>query len=124
MMVDQKYLTTAMPDNSTAVPKRTAYSTMDLYIYYRVAAAAAATLASSVADMQDVLRNTVAGGLHCGLKRRPQAVDGWHTWMEIYLNAPENFETQLTTAFAASSLPALTEGNRHVEYFLECLPCA
>lgn len=124
MMNEEKYITTATPDSSVAIPKRMAHSTMDLYIYYRVAATAAAALTASVADMQDILRNSVPGGLHCGLKRRPQAVDGWHTWMEIYLGAPENFETQLSEAVAGSNLPALTEGSRHVEHFLECLPCA
>lgn len=97
---------------------------MDLYVYYRVATAEAEILQAAVAEMQCFLRDTVAGGLHCGLKRRPQPVDGWHTWMEIYLGVPDGFETLLATALAASRLPALTEGRRHVEYFLECLPCA
>lgn len=95
---------------------------MDLYIYYRVAAASEMSLRDAVGRLQASLRQQ--HGVRCGLKQRPLAVDGRHTWMEIYLAVPTGFEADLDRAIVATELPTLIEGSRHTEYFVDCLPCA
>ena len=95
---------------------------MDLYIYYRAATSAAPALQAQVALLQATLRDR--HGICCGLKQRPHAVDGRDTWMEIYLAVPAGFEQTLETALAQTGLPLLIDGHRHIENFLDRLPCA
>lgn len=97
-------------------------SLMDLYIYYRARAVDAQRLQTAVGVMQDALRS--ACHVRCGLKRRPQAVEDRHTWMEVYLSAPADFEILLDAALTRTDLPSLIDGSRHNEYFLDSLPCA
>ena len=89
---------------------------MDLYIYYRVAAAHAAQFASAAAAMQAALssRHQVASAL----KRRPDIKDGHHTWMEVYQAVPENFALIIEQAVEQSGIAALIEGPRHTEFFI------
>src|SRR5689334_17044212 len=69
---------------------------MDLYIYYRVRTEDATRFQARAAAMQQALaRDHGIGG---ALKRRPEAKDGMHTWMEIYAAAPENIESTLANA--------------------------
>ena len=95
---------------------------MDLYIYYRCAVEDAALVQAQVAVLQQALRSQYQA--RCGLKRRPAATNGEHTWMEIYLGVPADFGAVIDSAFAASALPGLLIGSRHAEHFLDCLPCA
>ena len=94
----------------------------DLYIYYRARCENAQALQSAVHAMQRRLAQeyAVAGAL----KRHPEQQQGCHTWMEVYLAAPDGFETRLEHAVAQSGLGALIEGPRHIEYFLDFSPCA
>jgi hypothetical protein len=93
----------------------------DLYIYYRAAVMDAPKVLAAVKSLQRDLRRNY--GVQCGLKQRPEATDELHTWMEIYLNAPIEFEAALSIALSGSSLSILIVGKRHTEYFLDCLPC-
>lgn len=95
---------------------------MDAYIYYRVAALSEKAVPVAVRHLHTHLRLT-GERLSCGLKRRPDVVDGFHTWMEIYENVPEGFASRLENALVNSPLQSLIDGRRHVEYFMECQPC-
>jgi predicted enzyme related to lactoylglutathione lyase len=95
---------------------------MDLYIYYRVRTEDATRFQARAAAMQQALaRDHGIGG---ALKRRPEAKDGMHTWMEVYAAAPENIETTLASVLSTSGLAELIDGNRHHEYFMDVIACA
>ncbi|KAF3998943.1 DUF4936 family protein [Glaciimonas immobilis] len=89
---------------------------MDLYIYYRVATERAPQLAHTVTAMQAELsrRHQVASAL----KRRPEVKDGHHTWMEVYLDIPDDFTTHVAQAALKSGADTLIEGQRHAELFI------
>jgi hypothetical protein len=95
---------------------------MDLYIYYKVKEADAASLQAAVVSMQTTLaqRAGVAGQL----KRRPESRDGLQTWMEVYSAAPEQFAAELDNAAAAAGLSRWISGARHSEVFMDITPCA
>ncbi len=95
---------------------------MDSYIYYRVPQTQAQTLQTRVAAMQ--ARLSLQYGMTAALKRRPEAKDGYHTWMEVYLAAPESFDTILAQAVVEAELNSLIVGERHTELFLDLSPCA
>ena len=95
---------------------------MDLYVYYRAQRNEASSIQTAVGMLQQRLRQH--SGVRCGLKQRPRVKDERDTWMEIYLAVPDDFEAALAAAVAVSPLQQLIDGDRHVEYFLECLPCA
>lgn len=95
---------------------------MDLYIYYRVQVADAALYLTKITEMQDNLSRQY--GVRTALKRRPEEQDGLHTWMEVYLEVAEGFETKLEQAVANSELPAMIAGKRHMEHFLDLTLCA
>jgi hypothetical protein len=95
---------------------------MDLYIYYRVAEAAAGNLLPQVRAMQAGLAQ--AHGVATALKRRPEASNGLQTWMEIYQNVPQGFADHLARALEQTSIAALTEGGRHTEIFVDFAECA
>ena len=95
---------------------------MDLYVYYRARQADAPAIQAAVAILQQQLRQRC--GMRCGLKQRPRVDGERDTWMEIYLAVPADFEAALEAAVAESALRQYLDGDRHVEYFLECLPCA
>ncbi len=95
---------------------------MDVYVYYRVRDALSAELQTRASALQAGLRR--ACGVHSRLKRRPGSTDGLQTWMEIYLDIPEDFDAVLERAVAEANLLPLIDGSRHVEYFLDCSPCA
>ena len=108
---------------------------MDLYIYYHAAAVNAASVQAAVASLQQHLRSRASsaalaasgsgGTLRCGLKRRPSSDDsGRDTWMEIYLAVTDSFHGLLDQALAETALLRLIDGDRHVEIFVEALPCA
>jgi len=95
---------------------------MDLYIYYRVSLNNASLLQQRVAAMQAQLSQQYK--VAAELKRRPQARDGMHTWMEVYLDVPDGFESVLKVALADNQLETLLDGPRHTEHFLDLSPCA
>jgi hypothetical protein len=95
---------------------------MDLYIYYRVPVDKSAQLEQQAVALQ--ARLSQQHQVATELKRRPQDKDGLHTWMEVYLDTPDGFETVLQEEVAASGLTALIDGPRHTEYFLDFSPCA
>jgi len=91
-------------------------TSMDLYIYYRVAAEHASQFGSAAAAMQATLsrRHQIASAL----KRRPDIKDGRHTWMEVYLGVPEDFTLLIKQAVEQSGITALIDGPRHTEFFI------
>jgi len=95
---------------------------MDLYIYYKVKDADAASLQAAAAVMQATLaqRHGVAGQL----KRRPETRDGVQTWMEVYPSTPEGFAAVLDSAVHEAGLLAWIAGLRHTEVFMDVVPCA
>lgn len=95
---------------------------MDLYIYYRVRSVQADTLQQQVGRMQAALSREHKVATE--LKRRPEEQDGYHTWMEVYLDTPEQFESALQQQVTAAGLTALIDGPRHTERFLDVSPCA
>jgi hypothetical protein len=96
--------------------------TMDLYIYYRVRASDADAFQQKAAAMQRELQRH--GAVATALKRRPDAQDGMHTWMEVYLAATPDFEPRLAEAVTASGLQTFIEGQRHTEQFVDLSSCA
>lgn len=99
---------------------------MDLYVYYRALRADALSIECEVGRLQQQLQQH--SGVRCGLKQRLPLDEVRDTWMEIYLAVPADsvtaFAVALAAAAAASPLQRLIDGDRHVEYFLDCLPCA
>jgi hypothetical protein len=95
---------------------------MDWYIYYRVRAEHDVLLHERVSAMQ--ARLLQQAGITGALKRRPQIREGMHTWMEVYIAAPSNFDTILATEVANANLSVLIEGERHVEHFWDVTSCA
>ncbi|TFW27109.1 DUF4936 family protein [Duganella callida] len=95
---------------------------MDLYVYYQVKDADAASLQAAAAAMQADLarRHGVAGQL----KRRPDSKGGLQTWMEVYSATPAGFAALLDSAVADAGLLAWIAGLRHTEVFMDVVPCA
>jgi hypothetical protein len=95
---------------------------MDLYIYYRVRCEDAEQFHERAAAMlQSLARDK---GIAASLKRRPEASDGRHTWMEVYSGVPADFDATLAKALAESGLTGLIDGERHPEYFMDMNACA
>ena len=94
----------------------------DLYIYYRVAEAHAAQLASRVLAMQN--RLAADHGIAGQLKRRPGSADGQQTWMEVYPATGAGFDLLLDSAVRQAALSELIDGQRHTEVFTDLRPCA
>jgi hypothetical protein len=94
----------------------------DLYVYYQVTDAVAASLQTVVTAMQAALARS--HGVVTGLKRRPESEQGLQTWMEIYTGTRAGFGEQLAAASAAAGIDRLVEGQRHTEVFTEMPPCA
>ena len=94
----------------------------DYYVYYRVRTEDGARLRERVAALQHNLHEQFA--VSCSLKRRPHARDGLDTWMEVYLDVPEDFEQGLARELLMEQVQELIDGERHVEHFLDVLSCA
>ena len=95
---------------------------MDLYIYYKVDAGAAADLAARIGAMQSDLAASL--GVVAMLRRRPGEQEGRQTWMEVYPDVPPGFDAALAQAVSESGLADLTSGPRHTEIFVELEACA
>ncbi|MFC7517725.1 DUF4936 family protein [Herbaspirillum sp. GCM10030257] len=99
-----------------------AKTSMDLYIYYRVASSDAPQLQTRAEAMQQSLSREY--GIVSRLKRRPAETDGMQTWMEVYLSVPADFEAVLERAVTDTQLNALIHGPRHTEHFVDVSSCA
>ncbi|MBI1890838.1 MAG: DUF4936 family protein [Burkholderiales bacterium] len=97
---------------------------MNLYIYYRAACDREPELLKRVTSMQANLSKR--HGIVAELKRRPQAQNNQHTWMEIYNSVPSGFDAILAHEVVASGVQALIDGERHTEVFIDATstPCA
>lgn len=100
---------------------------IDLYVYYKVRADAAAALAPRVRALQSEL--AARHGVHAQLKRRPEVRDGLQTWMEVYPGVDAAFAMRLTDAVAQAGLETAFASPRHAEIFTdlpdrESTPCA
>lgn len=94
----------------------------DLFIYYHVPVAHAAKMQKKIHTLQATLREQWP--VSTALKRRPELKDGCETWMEIYTQVPEDFPTALEAAVYQAQVLALTEGQRHIETFVDISACA
>ncbi|MFC5474188.1 DUF4936 family protein [Paraherbaspirillum soli] len=94
---------------------------MDLYIYYRVAAERAQQFDHAATAMQAGLshRHRIASAL----KRRPEIEDGHHTWMEVYSSVPPDFTHIVEQAVTQSGIAAFIAGPRHTESFVNISSC-
>ena len=100
----------------------------ELFIYYRlqlVDAAYAAAWQAEVLALQRSLQ-TRHPGLQARLLRRPEPVDGWHTWMETYA-WPQNpcgvataLQDEIESAARALPWPTQQPVTRHIEVFTPC----
>lgn len=99
---------------------------MDLYVYYRVPAVYAELLLPRIAAMQAGLAEHFK--LATALKRRPETQNDTQTWMEIYMALPaevaEDFIAEMELQAEQTGLSGLMEGCRHIERFVDIVPCA
>lgn len=93
----------------------------DLFIYYRVPAEHAAQMQKKVTVMQAALSEHWP--VSAALKRRPELQEGCETWMEIYSQVPDDFPAALESAVHQGQLLALTQGQRHIEIFVDIPAC-
>lgn len=89
--------------------------TLSVYVYYRVPVLHATALKEAVGALQKGLTGRL--GVPAALKRRPEAQDGKHTWMEVYDAVPDGFEAELRGAVDAAGIRQWIDGDRHAEYF-------
>ena len=97
----------------------------ELFVYYRVAAEQAEQAVTAALAMQAELLQSHPQ-LRMRLLRRPEAVEGQQTWMEIYAAdaaaAPEGIDARLQAAIESASLALQPwiDGPRHTEVFMPC----
>jgi hypothetical protein len=95
---------------------------MDLYVYYRVRSNDLAAYCAQALAMQHNLARDC--GVATALKRRPEEQDGLQTWMEVYADVDDAFESRLNQAVVDSRLSEWIQGPRHTEKFLDVSLCA
>ena len=91
----------------------------ELFVYWKVAAGAAAQAAAATADFQQSLR-AQHPGLQARLLQRAEGNGLTATLMETYALPPAGVDRALQTAIEAAAVPALADwcqGRRHVEVF-------
>jgi hypothetical protein len=89
---------------------------LNRYIYYRVPEEKTPLLLEQVRLMFRQIQEQTS--VSCELARRAQADPGFHTWMEIYYNIPDDFAQRLPAFELAANLACLIVGARHVDDFL------
>ena len=89
---------------------------MNRYIYYRVPVEETTRLLQRVRLMFSQIHDQTS--VSCELARRAQPEPGFHTWMEIYHNIPDDFAQRLHAFEQEASLASLIVGARHVDDFL------
>jgi hypothetical protein len=89
-----------------------------LYVYYKVAEADAAAVATAAKRMQGALQASIPG-LVAGLSRRPEVREGLVTLMETYIhpNLPTDPSITARIEKAAASLAPWRKGRRYSERF-------
>ena len=97
---------------------------MDCYIYYKAKVENARQIQVCANRLQHyVVENLWASSdfamIAPQLQRRPEALDGVHTWMEVYKNVPAQFEQIVRDAAIASGILELVIGERRLEYFID-----
>lgn len=95
---------------------------MDCYIYYKTATRFESQVLQHQTKLSEMLQRCGQPDMH--LQRRLEVKDGLHTWMEIYRQIPEGFESDLNRLVQCSGLIPLIHGERHVEYFADAISCA
>ncbi len=96
----------------------TAGGRLSLYVYYRVPTAQSHATRERIVAMQAKL------GTRARLLRRPEAVDGLETWMEVYEDVDPGFEARLASVYAAAAIDPTMIDRRHVERFVAFDRCA
>ncbi len=94
----------------------------ELYIYYRVAQAELATVATTVAGLQATLC-AAHPGLQAKLLRRPELSEGRATLMEVYARpGPQGVDLALQAEIEARAVALVPwlQGPRRVEVFQPC----
>ncbi len=97
----------------------------ELFIYYRSREDEATRVADLALEFQARLAEGHPG-LVARLLRRPEIVDGTHTWMETYSMDPVHSPNGVSPALAqeierqAEVLRPCLAGERHVEVFTSC----
>ena len=95
----------------------------ELFIYYRVAEAHAAPARAAAVALQAGLQQAHPQ-LLARVLRRPDAVNGQHTWMETYAmpssNAGIDAALQAAIEDAAAALLPFLASPRHTEVFIPC----
>jgi len=95
---------------------------MNCYIYFKAKIENETAIIVAERELQNRLQQKLR--LITSLQRRPKAVNGIHTWMEVYENIPNNFDELLEDMMSQTALPDLQYSERHVEYFLNVDVCA
>jgi hypothetical protein len=95
---------------------------LDCYIYFKTAQEHAPAVLAQVTKIQKILIEQL--NIRMQLQRRPEAMDGLYTWMEVYRQIPSDFEASLSAIVNQSSLMPLIQGERHAEYFMDAISCA
>lgn len=89
---------------------------MDCYIYYKSKEADAHNIIKAFAQLRSLMSPHLTSNIE--LQRRPKTTEGQITWMEIYRDIPENFETFLSNAISQCEIVKSISSERHAEYFL------
>ena len=104
-----------MGQHEGRAPEPATTSAGELYIYYKVAPAQRAGVAAAVLNLLTRCRELgVSARL---MRRRDVADDGSQTWMEVYGDAPPDFEHVLARLVAETGLASMTS-ERHHEWFV------
>lgn len=95
---------------------------VELYLYYRAPATAAAAVLAAFERLRDALATTQPD-LAARLLRRPELTDGAHTWMETYrreggIDAALEARIEAAAVVAFAMVPI---GARHLEHFTACV---
>ncbi len=89
---------------------------MDCYIYYKSKEEHTEQILAGVRQVKNLLTSDMHSPVQ--LQRRPMAQDGLITWMEIYRDVPDDFDTRINAVLNDSDLKLWIVGDRHQEYFL------
>lgn len=90
---------------------------MDCYIYYKSKQEHAIDIRHCVELLRTDLRDKMLHQVQ--LQRRPASTNGLITWMEIYREVPEDFESILTMAVSQCGIQTFIQGERRLEYFID-----
>ena len=94
---------------------------MDCYIYYKSSCDNRKKVLQSVRQLHESLREIL--GNQMLLQRRPLAIDGVDTWMEVYRNIPvqtaDEFANLIAPSLAKSKLENHLLGARRIELFID-----